>query len=391
MTDLRIVVTNDSPDGGTYLTPFWYGFHDGSFDLFDTGSAASAGLEAIAEDGNFAPIDVELLAADADGQGNIIPGAAGPIETGETTSTIVTVDGASNGELSLAAMILPSNDAFVGTNQALVLFDEDGNFLGETTRVFTGENVYDAGTEVNTEEDAAFLNQTAPNTGVDENGVIRLHDGFNGSLDNPVGEGAQNILGGTNAFGDFIDPVIADFTQPGAEIATVHINTVNVDSGGADADTLLGRGDDDIFAGMRGNDELRGRNGWDELDGGNGNDDIFGGRGNDILKGGNGNDELTGGQGNDTFYGGAGDDLIFLGQGDNRVNFGDGDGNDTVARINDGDLIHLNVDGIETLEDVIAAASEDGPRTVLDFGDGDSLTLRNTAISDLSDDLFLFG
>ncbi len=54
MTGIRIVATNTSDQGGTFLTPFWFAAHDGSFDLYNRGEAASAGLEALAEDSRFA-------------------------------------------------------------------------------------------------------------------------------------------------------------------------------------------------------------------------------------------------------------------------------------------------------------------------------------------------
>ena len=136
-------------------------------------------------------------------------------------------------------MILPSNDAFVGTLDPVQLFDENGDFLGNQTLTFEGSDVYDAGTEVNTELDAAFINQMGPNTGETENGVIRFHDGFNGSVGNPEGEGDQIILGGTNAFGDTIDPTAADFTIDGAQIAEVSIELVNVSLGSDSDETFI--------------------------------------------------------------------------------------------------------------------------------------------------------
>ncbi len=226
MSMLRITVTNTSPDGGTFLTPFWFGLHNGSFDLGNRGEAASAGLEALAEDGSFDAIAAELTGADAGAVGGAVFGDAGPIATGEVATTLLDVDGASLPYISLAAMLLPSNDAFIGTLNAVELFGEDGDFIGPVTLNFDGSRVYDAGTEVNTELDAAFINQTAPNTGETEGGVITLHPGFNGSVGNPEGEGDKIILGGTNAFGVPIDPVAADFTIDGAQIATVTIEEV---------------------------------------------------------------------------------------------------------------------------------------------------------------------
>ncbi|MEP5729843.1 MAG: spondin domain-containing protein [Sulfitobacter sp.] len=235
VVELRVTATNTSPDGGTFLTPFWFGLHDDGFDLGDRGEAASAGLEALAEDGTFAAIDAELAEADEDGVAGAILGVRGPIATGEVASTTI-VASTSTPYISLAAMLLPSNDAFVGTLDAIRLFDDNGDYIGDQQIVFTGENVYDAGTEVNTELDAAFINQMGPNTGETEDGVIALHSGFNGSQGNPEGE--QIILGGTNAFGVDIDPTAADFTIEGAQIAEISIEQVMVE---------LGSGADDAF------------------------------------------------------------------------------------------------------------------------------------------------
>ncbi|MEO0911920.1 MAG: spondin domain-containing protein [Pseudomonadota bacterium] len=444
MTEIRITVNNTSDTGGTFLTPVWFGFHDNSFDLFNPGEAASAGLETIAEDGDAAGLGAELVAADADGQGGIVPGAAGPISTREQTSTTLNVNGASNAYLSLAAMLLPSNDAFIGTGEAVEVFDDAGNFLGAQVVEFLGTDVYDAGTEVNTELDAAFINQTGPNTGIDENGVVRLHPGFNGSLGNPVGEGDQIILGGTNAFGEFIDPVVADFTQPGAEVASVHINTVNREEGTSGQDVLLGGDDDDIFTGGNGSDLLSGRAGYDVLSGGSGADFLFGGRGNDELDGGSGadllvgnsgrdtllggegtdkifagsgddtidggdqrdtlfggsgNDVISGGAGRDVILGGSGDDFIFggtgsdfivAGPGDDTIAYGTGDGFDTIRGFGTGDTLLLSVEGVAAFEDVLAAATETFFGVRLDFGAGNRILLSGADLGDLEASLFDF-
>ncbi len=62
---IRVTVESLTPDGGTFLTPVWTGFHDGSFDIYDRGEAASAGLESIAEDGDFSTLSAEFLASGA--------------------------------------------------------------------------------------------------------------------------------------------------------------------------------------------------------------------------------------------------------------------------------------------------------------------------------------
>ena len=48
---LNITVENLAPSLGIDLAPFWFGLHDGTFDFFDLGAPASAGLEILVEDG----------------------------------------------------------------------------------------------------------------------------------------------------------------------------------------------------------------------------------------------------------------------------------------------------------------------------------------------------
>lgn len=391
-TELRVTVRNTSDTGGTFLTPTYFGFHDGAFDLFDAGEAASPGLESLAEDGAFATVASERLAVSPDSQGFVVAGAGGPIATREIASNTIAIDGSVNSVVSFGAMILPSNDAFIGTDEAVRLFSDSGRFLGEQTIVFEGSDVYDAGTEVNTELDAAFINQTAPNTGVDENGVVGLHPGFNGSAGNPVGEGDQIILGGTNAFGAFIDPAVADFTLPGAQIAEVHINTVVFRDGTDGRDVIIGRRDDDIVDAGAGNDLVFTGRGWDEVDAGAGNDKVFGGRGVDILIGGEGKDRLFGGRDDDVLTGGADADFLRGGHGDDVFVFVGGDGHDVIADFDrrGDDQLQLGVDGIATFEDVLLVANEERRGVELDFGDAGSVFLARVDLEDLGADDFLF-
>ena len=425
-TELRVAVRNASDTGGTAFTPVFTAFHDGKFDVYNIGEKASAGLEALAEDGNNDVIAAEVAAVDKDAQTLAVVGARGPIGTRELASTTVTVDGVSNGQLSVASMLLPSNDAFFGTGKAVELFDARGNFKGEQTLTFAGSNVLDAGTEVNTEMDAAFINQMGANTGITENGVVSAHPGFNGSAGNPGGD--QIILGGTNAFMEFIDPVAADFTLPGAQIATVHVNTVatktgtgrseflkggksddfidagsgndlivsfggwDVLNGEAGRDRIYAGSGDDVVDGGSGNDLLYGGSGFDDIVGGTGNDKIFGGSGNDNVQGGANNDWISGGSGNDVIAGDAGSDIIYGGSGDDIFVFGEGSDWDAVKDFDKrgDDRVMLSIDGVSSFDDVLKYAENARGRVELDFGGGDKLLLWGVSVSDLSADDFLF-
>ena len=59
---IEITIENLQPADGFYFTPVWIGVHDGGFDYFDNGSAASASLEALAEGGDVSGVDADFSA-----------------------------------------------------------------------------------------------------------------------------------------------------------------------------------------------------------------------------------------------------------------------------------------------------------------------------------------
>ncbi|GJL92952.1 calcium-binding protein [Hyphococcus sp.] len=186
-----------------------------------------------------------------------------------------------------------------------------------------------------------------------------------------------------------------------------------LDAGGGNDRGIGGAGDDSVYGGA-GDDFVTGGAGADTVDGGNGNDTVIGGAGNDLLIGGAGEDSLTGGDDNDTLQGGnlgdtlkgqngddvliggSGDDSLVGGAGNDRFIFGVGEGADVISDFTAGmatdDVIDLSgfVTGLDEFSEVIAAASQVGADTVIDFGGGASLTLLGVATGDLHSDDFLF-
>ncbi|MGK7890904.1 MAG: spondin domain-containing protein [Leptolyngbyaceae cyanobacterium] len=295
---VTVSVKNLAPSDGTRLTPVWVGFHNGQFDTFSAGEPASSALEAIAEDGNITPLSKDFNASGAGRVDGIVSGTPILPNIAASQTFVLDPNAIDSRYFSYAAMILPSNDTFIGNGNptAIAIFDESGNFVGSSF-VVPGSGAYDAGTEINDELPAntAFFGQAAPNTGVDENGLVRLSDGFL-----PTGSGG--IL-------DASEFAAADFTVPGYEFAQITITLdrlVGNDSSetliGSDTDNLIkgGKGDD-ILSGLAGDDTLYGGKGQDELLGGDGNDRLLGNRNDDILDGGLGDDRYIGGQGADTF------------------------------------------------------------------------------------------
>lgn len=396
-TAITVTVENLLGEGGTFQTPVWFGFHDGqNFDLFDQGSAASSGLERLAEDGSIEAISAEFVAQTGPGGVDAtVFGAGGAIAPGERArQTINVTDAQGQGFFTWGTMVIPSNDAFLAVpDDALAdpIFDEDGNFIGPLVIERSGSDVLDAGTEVNNELGAAFLNQTALNQGTTEGGVVGSSPGFNGSAGNPDGA-PVNILSGDaqTAAGTIIDPNVADFTlNPDEPIFRITIDQLTVEGG--DDDLEGGRGQDTIEGGG-GNDRLDGGEGDDQLDGGTGDDRLIGGQGQDALSGGDGDDSLAGDAGDDRLEGGTGNDHLTGGENNDTFIFVRETGHDTVADFGHGDdRLDLSAFDFDDADAALAQANQQGDDVVieLDSETGDRVTLTGVNLDELRQSDFI--
>ncbi len=242
---LKITLENLTPPQGAIVTPLWFGFHDGSFNTFDAGALASTGIEHIAEDGytglesqlpgfeglgfdpnNFViPLDNTISGLFANSQSSN-GGVQGILSTPdnpfigffpeEVNSTLIKLNGkgGQNRYFSFAAMFFPSNDAFIADQNPIEIFDINGNFRGADFLV-SGNQVWDAGTEVN-DESLANVPFTLPQIaqGVTETEAIQLHPGFL-----PAGSGGiLDFFGGS-----FLN---SDPTTPNYSVARIRIEQV---------------------------------------------------------------------------------------------------------------------------------------------------------------------
>jgi len=135
--DLSITVTNLTQ--GLHFTPLITSAHASDNHIFMVGSAATAELQAMAEGGDISGLASMLINADANNNENPVGGLLAP---GMSTTYMLSNDSA-NTHLSMTAMILPSNDGFVGL---------DGWKIPTEAGIYTIMlNAYDAGTEANNE------------------------------------------------------------------------------------------------------------------------------------------------------------------------------------------------------------------------------------------------
>jgi len=135
--DLSITVTNLTQ--GLHFTPILTSAHTSDNSLFMVGSAATAELQMMAEGGDISGLVSMLSSADANISENPAEGLLAP---GMSTTYTLTNDSA-NTHLSMATMILPSNDGFVGLSGWQIPTE-----AGTYTVML---NAYDAGTEANNE------------------------------------------------------------------------------------------------------------------------------------------------------------------------------------------------------------------------------------------------
>lgn len=181
----QFTVKIENLTNGIYFTPFLVAAHDSSTTLFQTGTVASASLEAMAEGGMIAGLAADIAGTspttvENPANGLLAPGAS-------TTTTTLNTDGTANNYLSLVAMMLPTNDGFAGLNSW-----EIPSTAG--TYSFT-INAYDAGTEANDELAGSIpapidLGTGTGGTGVatsDSNTMVHIHRGSIGDDNNTGG------------------------------------------------------------------------------------------------------------------------------------------------------------------------------------------------------------
>lgn len=135
--DLSITVTNLTQ--GLHFTPVVTAAHTSETRLFMLSEMASTELQTMAEGGDISGLVSMLTNADANINENPASGLLAPAMSASFNLTNDT----NNTHLSLSAMILPSNDGFVGLD-SWEIPQEAGTYT-----VYL--NAYDAGTEANDE------------------------------------------------------------------------------------------------------------------------------------------------------------------------------------------------------------------------------------------------
>jgi hypothetical protein len=127
---------------GNHFTPLLLTAHDHDTHIFQVGEAASIPMEHMAECGHLAALleTAEVGPVDDD---TITDPAGGVLSPGTSTTAMIMTNDAMKSHLSIVAMILPTNDGFVGMDSQHIPAE-----AGTYTYYLNG---YDAGTEGNDE------------------------------------------------------------------------------------------------------------------------------------------------------------------------------------------------------------------------------------------------
>ena len=181
---------------GIYFTPIVVAAHTADASLFALGSPASDALQAMAEGGALDGLVDALTTASATIETNPAAGLLGP---GMSTMTSLNTDAASaNAYLSIAAMMLPTNDGFMALSNWAIP-EEAGRYV-------VNLNAYDSGTEGN---DELVGSPTPGEAGFPAPGPVGDASGTGGTGVNVSAEGFvhihRGVLGDTDATGGISD------------------------------------------------------------------------------------------------------------------------------------------------------------------------------------------
>ena len=189
----QISVSVKNLTNGIYFTPLLITAHNADTYLFQTGETASEALRAMAEGGDLSGLLAMVGGPDKD---TIANPAGGPLGPGASVDNVYLDTGrrGRNKFLSIVAMLLPTNDGFVGLESLRI-----PHFPGTYKYFLYG---YDAGTEANDELITGGGAPGAPGipfapggdggengsgvSGSDTNNMVHIHRGVIGD-DDPSG------------------------------------------------------------------------------------------------------------------------------------------------------------------------------------------------------------
>ena len=178
---VTVKIENLAPVNSVSYAPLHVGFNNGSFDAFNIGGSPGAGIISVAEGGAGNVWQADFAAADPTATRGTIGGLLQP---GGMQSMSFMVDTAVNPYFTFAAMVVPSNDFFIGNDSPTKykLFNNGGSQLQLGSITIKANEIWDAGSEVYDPSAAAFVGNNGLRTA--QNSVVAFNFaefyGYNG-------------------------------------------------------------------------------------------------------------------------------------------------------------------------------------------------------------------
>jgi hypothetical protein len=165
--DGMYAVTITNLTRGISFTPIMVATHKKGHPVFSLGQPASSELATIAESGNSGPLQTSINPYDAaSSEGLLAPGASVTINVNMSEK---------NDYVSVASMLLPTNDGFVAINGV--------KGPGEKGSMMVMSPAYDAGSETNSELCSDIPGPTCGGNAIsveDGEGFVHIHAGIHG-------------------------------------------------------------------------------------------------------------------------------------------------------------------------------------------------------------------
>jgi hypothetical protein len=194
-SSVQYVVTITNLTKGQTFTPLLIATHTSGVRVFAPGTQASPQLQLVAEEGDTSMLAAQLRAMTADVREVVI---ASGLQTPAVTATFQIAGGGTFTRLSIAAMLIPTNDAFVGVSGLTLPTGFDPLVVDLLA--------YDSGTEINDERCASIPGPTFAECG-----------GPGGGARVGRGEGAVTVHNGMHGVGDMNRP-LRDWRGPVARV-----------------------------------------------------------------------------------------------------------------------------------------------------------------------------
>ena len=171
--EVKVTVRNLAATDSISFAPLRLGFNSGTFDAFNIGQVATAPIISVAEGGSGSAWLPAFMAADPTAT---VGSVAGLLTPGATLNASFMVDAALNRFFTFAAMVLPSNDFFIGNDSPTEyrLFDNAGQLLIHDIGLKANE-IWDAGSEAFDPAHAAFVVGGNNDLRTPQNSVVALN------------------------------------------------------------------------------------------------------------------------------------------------------------------------------------------------------------------------